>query len=123
MARELLYGTVEPPSGTPSGREDDLNDATPRFVMIARNDALMGFHSFPVVESSRIQQTIAECLGQLSGLFHVWITPGIRERSAEIRIRQPHGLSSTLLVDTDIPESRLADRVINSLLVADPIGN
>jgi hypothetical protein len=94
-----------------------------KFVLVARNEAVVSVHSYTALQSERIRETVVDCLGHLSGMFHVWITPGLRENSAEIRIRQPHGLSSTVLVEVNISPARLMDRLINCLVVADPIAS
>ena len=104
----------------PSGRRGNV-ETERKFVLVAKNEALVGVHSYPVRQSEQMQQTIVDCLGQLSGMFHVWITPGIREHSAEIRIRQPHGLSSTVLVEINVSPAKLMESLINCLVVADPI--
>jgi hypothetical protein len=88
-----------------------------RSVVVAKNYALIelnvrGDHA------GRLQQLVVDHLGRYSGTWRVWITPGIRKGSVEIRIQAPNGISSAAVIEEGAPDALIVERVIRSLGMA-----
>ena len=87
-----------------------------RSVVVAKNHALIELNVRG--DHGRLQQLVIDHLGQYSGTWRVWITPGIRKGSVEIRIQSPNGLSSAAVIEEGAPGIVVVERVIRSLGMA-----
>jgi len=85
-----------------------------RSVVVAKNLARIELN-IRGEDVGRIQQLVVDCLGQFSGTWRVWITPGIRQRSAEVRIETPQGASCAALVEEGMPDALIVERVLRTL--------